>query len=121
MMTAPLDDDAPLDTVVASGPGLLCLLDRDGQFRAVSPDMCALLGGNVAGQAWSDHVEDVASVAGAGLRFVGRIHAADGGWHWLRWSVSGLASGGQLWVMEDITDARYARPVSPPAQQNVRR
>jgi CheY-like chemotaxis protein len=105
-MIAPLDDDARLDTVIASGPGLMCMLSRDGRFVTVSSELSALLGARLVGERWSDYIEDVVCV-GSALRFEGRVHATDGSQRWLRWSVRGLVGGGQFWVAEDVTASKH--------------
>jgi len=108
----PLDDQASLSAIVSQGPGLVCLLEADGRFKRLSRAMCTLLGHPeeaLIGQSWMDCITDVEPDSTCdGLCFEGCVRAGDGAKRWLKWAVSGLLSGGQLWVLEDVTAAKHS-------------
>lgn len=106
-----LDDHAPLNAIVSQSPGLVCLLEADGRFRAISPELCAVLDTreqDLIGLMWADLVEDDGGCwPGDAVHGESRTRRDVGGPRWLKWSTRRLESGGRLCVAQEVTATKH--------------
>lgn len=106
-----LDDLAPLNAIVSQSPGLVCVLEADCRFRAVSPELCAVLDRreqDLIGLMWADLVEDDGGCSpGDAGHGESRTRSDVSGPRWLKWSTRRLESGGQLCVAQEVTATKH--------------